>query len=91
MGSGFAKMKKQARMLEQQMDKMRAERKNTEATGTAGNGLVSVVLNGEKEMKSIQIQPECLADVEALQDLIQAAHTDALRRIEESAPSVLPM
>jgi len=84
MGSGFSKMKKQARMLEQQYEKAREEMKKIEAIGTAGNGLVTIVLNGEKEMKSIKIKPDCLADAEALEDLVQAAHADAVRQIQDS-------
>jgi nucleoid-associated protein EbfC len=89
MGSGFSKMKKQARMLEQQMDKMREEMKTTEATGSSGNGLVTVVLNGEKELKEIKIKPECVDpnDLEGLQDLIKAALQDAYQKIASLNPS----
>jgi DNA-binding YbaB/EbfC family protein len=96
MGSGFAKMKKQARMMEEQMEKMREEMKNKEITGSAGNGLVQVVMNGEKEVKSIKIRPECIdpADPEGLQDLIIAAfhdaHTQLVAQDSSSSPFSLP-
>lgn len=82
MGSGFSKMKKQARMLEEQLGKMRDDMKNTSITGTSGNGLVTVVINGEKEMKEIRIKPECVdpQDLEGLQDLIKAACEDAYKK-----------
>jgi hypothetical protein len=85
MGSGFSKMKKQARMLEQQFEKMREDMKNIEATGISGNGLVTVILDGDKKLKSIAIKPECVdaSDVEGLQDLIKAAFEDAFKKIEE--------
>jgi len=85
MGSGFSKMKKQARMLEQQFEKMREDMKNIEATGISGNGLVTIVLDGDKKLKSISIKPECVDpnDVEGLQDLIKAAFDEASKKIDE--------
>ncbi len=85
MGSGFSKMKKQAKLMEQQFELMRNERKKTLVTGTSGNGLVTITLNGEKELQSILIKPDCgdPKDVEGLQDLIQAAYADAYSKIEE--------
>ena len=79
MGSGFAKMKKQARLMEQQIEQMKETMKNTTFTGSSGNGLVTVVINGEKEVQSIKIKPECVDpnDVEGLEDLIVAAIKDA--------------
>ena len=83
MGSGFSKMKKQARAQEQQYEKMREDLKNTEATGTSGNGLVTVVLDGDKDLKQINIKPDCVdpSDVEGLQDLIKAAFQDAYKKL----------
>lgn len=79
MGSGFSKMKKQARMMEQQVEQMRQKMQSTTYTGTSGNGLVTVTINGEKEVQKISIQPACVdpQDVEGLQDLIQAACQNA--------------
>lgn len=88
MGSGFSKMKKQARAMQEQYEKMREDMKATEATGTSGNGLVTIVLNGEKEMKKIQIKPECVdpSDIEGLEDLIKAAYNDASKKIDAESP-----
>ncbi len=86
MGSGFSKMKKQARMMQQQVDQMRNSMQSTRVEGLAGNGLVKVILNGEKELKNISINPECLSDVEALQDLIIAAYEDATKKVGEESP-----
>ena len=87
MGSGFSKMKKQARLLEEQYEKKRAEMKLASFTGNSGNGLVTVVLNGEKELQEIKIKPECVdpQDLEGLQDLIRAAHQDAVQKVVASA------
>lgn len=88
MGSGFSKMKKQAKAMQDQMQQMKAQMEKVEAEGNAGNGLVKLVLNGEKKLKKITIQPECIdpEDPAGLEDLIIAAHEDALRKIEEENP-----
>ena len=85
MGSGYSKMRKQAKLLEQQMESARTEMKNKSITGTSGNGLVSVVINGEKEMQSITIKPECIdpSDLEGLQDLIKAACENAYQQVSD--------
>lgn len=89
MGSGFSKMKKQAKLMEQQMEMMRNERRKTLVTGSSGNGLVTLTLNGEKELLALTIKPDCVdpQDVEGLQDLILAAYADAYVKIDaEESP-----
>ncbi|MBS4167525.1 YbaB/EbfC family nucleoid-associated protein [Parachlamydia sp. AcF125] len=92
MGTGFSKRKKQAKLLQQQLSQMQNQMKETEVTGTAGNGLVSVTLRGDNSMKDIKIKPECVdpEDVEGLQDLIKAAYEDALSKMQQGAPSLPP-
>ena len=64
--------------LKQQMAEMRAE-------ATSGGGMVTVVVNGSKQIQSIRLDPEVVSkdDVEMLQDLIAAAINDANRRVDE--------
>lgn len=90
MGSGFSKMKKQARLMEEQYEKMRADMQNTQATGTSGNGLVTVTVNGNKEIINIKIKPECVdpADVEGLEDLIKAACEEAYKKLPDPSASM---
>lgn len=86
MGSGYSKMKKQARQLSLQMEKAREDLQKKVVTGESGNGLVKVHLNGEKVLQSIQISPDCIDknDVEGLQDLIVAAFEKAYEQIEDT-------
>jgi DNA-binding YbaB/EbfC family protein len=88
MGSGFAKKKKQAKMLQSQLSQMQDQIQHTEATGSAGNGLVTITLSGENDLKSITIKPECVdrEDLEGLQDLIKAAYKDAKHKLQEQSP-----
>lgn len=87
MGSGFAKKKKQAQMLEKQFEQMREQLKNQEVTGSSGNGLVTVKIDGEKELKEIKIKPDCVDrdDIEGLEDLIKAALEDAYAKLEDNS------
>ena len=64
--------------LQKQMSEMRVE-------ATAGGGMVTVVVNGHKQIQSLTIDPEVVSkdDVEMLQDLILAAINDANRKAEE--------
>jgi hypothetical protein len=64
--------------LQQQMADLRVE-------ATAGGGMVTVVVNGAKQVQSIRIDPEVVSkeDVEMLQDLILAAINDAHRKADE--------
>jgi nucleoid-associated protein EbfC len=84
MGSGFSKLKKQAKQFESQYAKIQEEMRALEVTGTAGNGLVTLVINGEHELKDLKIKPACVDpnDVEGLQDLIRAAYSDAHAKIQ---------
>lgn len=87
MGSGFAKKKKQAKLLQDKMMKMQEEMEVTEVMGQSGNGLVEIILTGSHELKSIKIKPECIdpEDAEGLQDLIKAAYNDANKQLEKKS------
>lgn len=89
MGSGFSKLKKQAKQLQADYGKVQEELKSQEVVGSAGNGLVTIVLSGDREMKKIEIKPACVdpSDVEALQDLIKAAYDSASQKLKEQEQS----
>ncbi len=92
MGSGFSKMKKQARMLEQQYSKIKDEMAQAQFVGESGGGLVRLVLNGDKELQSITIRPDCVdpTDVEGLQDLIFAAFQEAAGKVRDAQKDISP-
>jgi nucleoid-associated protein EbfC len=87
----FAKMQKQARQLQEQLEKMQNELKSKDFTATSGAGLVTVILTGGK-IKEITIKPECVdpSDVEGLQDLIKAACNDAFSQFEQAEAALMP-
>ena len=78
----IAAMMQQAKQMQEQVQKRMAE---TRVEATAGGGMVTVVVNGAKQVLSITIDPEVVSkdDVEMLQDLIVAALNDANRRVDD--------
>lgn len=75
-------MMQQARQMQEQMQQQMAGLK---VEANAGGGMVTVVMNGTKQVQSITIDPEVVSkdDVEMLQDLIVAALNDAGRKVDE--------
>lgn len=87
MGTGFSKKKKEAKLMQAQFGQMQEKMKQQEVIGTAGNGLVTLTLSGEHELKKITIKPECVdpSDVEGLQDLIKIAFNDATDKLSKQS------
>ena len=79
-------MMKQAQKMQEQLQKQMQELR---IEATAGGGMVTVVVNGSKQLLSIKIDPEVVSkdDVEMLQDLILAAVNDASRKADEALQS----
>ena len=75
-------MMKQAQQMQERMQKQMEELR---VEATAGGGMVTVSMNGAKQVLSLKIDPEAVSkeDVEMLQDLILAALNDAHRKVEE--------
>jgi DNA-binding YbaB/EbfC family protein len=76
-------MMKQAQQMQERMQKQMAE---TRIEATSGGGMVTVVMDGTKQVHSLRIDPEAVSkdDVEMLQDLILAALHDAQRKVDEA-------
>src|ERR1700675_3016100 len=76
-------MMKQAQQMQERLQKQMAELR---VEGNAGGGMVTVVVNGAKQIQSLTIDPEVVSkdDVEMLQDLIVAAVNDAQRKVDDA-------
>jgi len=76
-------MMKQAQQMQDRLQKQMSELR---VEATAGGGMVTVVMNGAKQLQSLKIDPEAVSkeDVEMLQDLILAALNDAYRKADEA-------
>ena len=88
----FAKMKEamaQASRMKEQMERTMAE---TSVTATAGGGMVTVTMNGQKQIQRLKIEPAVVtgsspAELEMLEDLVTAAVNEAARRADEAMQS----
>ncbi len=78
-------IQKMMQQAQQMQDNLQKQLRQTKVEATAGGGMVTVVMNGVKEIQSLTIDPEVVSrdDVEMLQDLIVAAVTDAQRRADD--------
>jgi DNA-binding YbaB/EbfC family protein len=76
-------MMKQAQQMQERLQKQMAELR---IEATAGGGMVTVVMDGVKNLHALTIDPEVVSkdDVEMLQDLILAAVNDAHRKVDEA-------
>src|SRR5262245_63368392 len=79
---------KQAQKMQEQLHK---QMETTVVEATAGGGMVSVKMNGNKQLISVQVDPEVFAggDKEMLQDLVVAAVNEAVRKVDEALSSHL--
>ena len=92
MGGGMnMNMLKQAQRMQQDMMRMQQELQEKEYQAAAGGGVVSAVVNGKHELKSLTIDPEAVdpEDVEMLQDMIVAAVNEAMRAADSDAASTM--
>ncbi len=76
-------MMKQAQQMQEQLQK---QLEQTVVEASAGGEMVSVKMNGNKQLLSVEIDPEVLSggDREMLQDLVVAAVNEAARRVDEA-------
>ena len=82
-------MMKKVQKLQTEMQKMQEELKKRTIEVSAGGGAVKVVMNGEKQVQGLAIDPAAVdpEDVEMLQDLISAAFNEALKKVDDMMAS----
>jgi DNA-binding YbaB/EbfC family protein len=78
-------MQKMMKQAQEMQERLQRELAATEVEATAGGGMVTVVMNGQKQILKLTIDPEVVSaeEVEMLQDLILAAVGDAQRKVDE--------
>ena len=80
----LGQMMKQAQAMQAKMADMQAKLGEMEVTGQSGGGMVTAVLNGKSELRSLKVDPSLVDpnDVEVMEDLIVAAVNDAKAKVE---------
>jgi DNA-binding YbaB/EbfC family protein len=86
MKGGLGNIMKQAQMMQENLRKAQEELARIEVSGSAGGGLVTVVMTCRHDVKRVSIDPSLLQDdKEVLEDLVAAAMNDAVRKVEETS------
>ena len=86
MGGNMQQLMKQAQRMQQDVQRLQEEIGEREFTASAGGGMVTAVVLGKKELKSVSIDPECMDedDVAMVEDMIVAAVNAALRAADDT-------
>ena len=82
---GFGDLQKMLKTAKDMQEKMQKELAELRIEGNSGGGMVTLVVDGQKNLISLRIDPEVVNkdDVEMLQDLILAAFSDAAAKVDE--------
>lgn len=85
MGGNMQQLMKQAQKMQQDMLEAQNALSETEVSGSAGGGMVEVVMTCDKKVNSLSIKPEAVDpdDIEMLEDLIIAAFNDAAEKADK--------
>lgn len=85
-GMNMNNLMKQAKKMQEEMQKSQEELSSKEFDSTAGGGVISVKVTGEKVIKEIKIKPDVVDpdDVEMLEDLILTCVNEALRKVDSA-------
>ncbi len=78
-------MQAMMKQAQQMQEKMAQEIAQIRVEASAGGGMVSVKMDGNKNLLSVKIDPEVAGDVEMLQDMMVAACNEAVKKVEEEA------
>ena len=76
------KMMQQAQEMQ---NKLRAEIAKIEVEASTGGGMVSVKMDGQKQILAVKIEPDAVEDVEMLQDMIRGAVNEAGKRVDDES------
>ena len=87
----FGNPQKLLKQLQQKQEKMQEEIAALVVEATAGGGMVKVEMDGQKNLKSLKLEPEVVNkdDVEMLQDLVVAAVNEASRKVDDQVKEKL--
>ncbi len=84
MPGNMQNMMKQAQQMQAKMQKQVAA---IRVEAGAGGGMVTVKMDGHKNVLGVIIDPEVAGDVEMLQDMVMAAFNEAAKKVDEQAQS----
>ena len=76
-------MQQMMQQAQKMQEKLQQEIALIKVEATAGGGMVTVHMDGQKKMISVKIDPEVAGDLEMLQDMIVAASNEAVKKVDD--------
>ena len=76
-------MQQMMQQAQKMQERLQEEIAQIKVEASAGGGMISVTMDGQKNLLSVKIDPEVAGDVEMLQDMVLAAHSEALKKVED--------
>lgn len=83
-GLNLQQMMQQAQKMQEDMAR---EMEALRVSASAGGGMVQIEMNGSKQVLQVKIQPEAVADIEMLEDLLVAALNECGRKVDQGMQS----
>ena len=77
-------MQAMMKQAEQMQRKMQDEIALIRVEASAGGGMVSIKMDGKKNVMAVKIDPEVAGDVEMLQDMVMAAFNEAAKKVDDA-------
>lgn len=75
-------MQAMMKQAQQMQDRLQQEIALIRVEASAGGGMVTVKMDGQRNVLSVTIDPEAAGDVEMLQDMVMAAFNEASKKVE---------
>ena len=85
MPGNMGNMQAMMKQAQQMQERLQAEIAQIRVDGTAGGGMVTITMDGHKNVLAVKIDPEVGGDVEMLQDLVVAACNDAVKKVDDES------
>ena len=80
-----AKMQAMMKKAEQMQKQLQEEIAQIRVEASAGGGMVTVNMDGKKNVTAVKIDPEVAGDVEMLQDMVLAAFNEASKKVDDAS------
>ncbi len=77
-------MQQMMRQAQQMQEKLQQDIAQIRVDATAGGGMITVQMDGQKNLLAVKIDPEVAGDVEMLQDMVLAAANAAVKKVDEA-------
>ena len=76
-------MQQMMRQAQQMQEKLQQDIAQIKVEASAGGGMVTVTMDGQKNLLSVKIEPDVAGDIEMLQDMFLAAHSEAIKKVDD--------